>query len=285
MPDDYAYLSIPCSGLAKSPLPDDALAKAARLLRLDGLVVLEQLIPVEIVAKLREAMLADSATLRERGTTPFNFVWGHAQQDPPPTADLLFPEVLVNPAVFQVTSAVLGPEVRNAVYTGNVNLPGSGLQPVHTDELYLFGDGVGHPTYCICVDIPLIDFTLANGSTEYWLGTHCINGLEWYDKRGVVDMTAVERRREERPPVRFGIPAGSAVIRDGLLWHRGVPNNSDMPRPMVAMTHYRSWFDTPRIELPLAVRPWLENAAYRTHATYVDGDISYLKSVHPFATA
>ena len=40
------------------------------------------------------------------------------------------------------------------------------------------------------------------------------------------------------------MPAGSLLIRDARMWHRGTPNVSDEPRPNIALMYARSWFKT-----------------------------------------
>ncbi|MFI6231612.1 phytanoyl-CoA dioxygenase family protein [Micromonospora echinospora] len=262
-------------------LTEDQLDQARNLLRVEGAVILPGIVPAELVARLRDTMLADLA--RREHPLPINFVTGHIQQDPPPVPELLFPEVLLNESVYRVSTALLGPDAKNAVYSGNINLPGSLEQPVHLDEGHLWPGPTEHPPYALEVDIPLIDFTVHNGTTEYWLGTHQLNPEGWYDDAGRVETVALEQRRAVRPPQQFAIPAGSAVIRDARLWHRGTVNRSSSPRPMVAMTHYCDWFETPPIVLPSAVRPWIEASPYRTSATFTDEPIDHLTSEHAFA--
>jgi ectoine hydroxylase-related dioxygenase (phytanoyl-CoA dioxygenase family) len=47
------------------------------------------------------------------------------------------------------------------------------------------------------------------------------------------------------------MPAGSLLIRDIRMWHRGTPNRSDAARPNLAMVYFRSWFNTqPKIDIP-----------------------------------
>ncbi|WP_206188704.1 phytanoyl-CoA dioxygenase family protein, partial [Streptomyces kanamyceticus] len=281
-------LAAPPGELTLALTPDDktldpaSLDRALAILAEHGILVLTGMLRTRLTDQLRTAMLDDLPEVLRQQDVPTNFVPGHVQQDPPVRESLLFPDVLLNPVVYQITHAVLGADARNAVYSGNMNLPGSHEQPVHLDEPHLW-PGISHPPYCLCVDVPLIDFTLENGSTEYWPGSHVLNPDECYDERGCVLPAELERRRAVAPPVRFPIPVGSVVIRDGRLWHRGVPNLSAAPRPLLAMTHYTEWFDMPPIQLPDTVKSWVDGSDRHTHAHFVAGDVDHLTGDHPFA--
>jgi hypothetical protein len=48
---------------------------------------------------------------------------------------------------------------------------------------------------------------------------------------------------------------GDVMIRDVRALHRGTPNKTDMPRPMVVIGYSRSWYFRPEvhIDVPAAV--------------------------------
>ena len=104
---------------------------------------------------------------------PHNFVWGNVQQEPPPFPPYVFRDVMANPWVVQVSRALLGEGIFNNRYTGNTNLPGSELQPVHVDSGQLWPNlDVAHPPSKVIVNIALDEVTEANGSIELWPGSH-----------------------------------------------------------------------------------------------------------------
>jgi len=44
---------------------------------------------------------------------------------------------------------------------------------------------------------------------------------------------------------------GGILIRDLRLWHAGMPNQTEQPRPMIAMIHYARWMQTdPPLKFP-----------------------------------
>ena len=100
-------------------------------------------------------MSEDLEKIRALPVVPHNFVWGNIQQTPPPDAGLVFRDVMANPFVCQVTRAVLGRGAFNNTLTGNTNVPGSGLQPVHVDDGQLWPNlGVAHPPARLVVNVP-----------------------------------------------------------------------------------------------------------------------------------
>ncbi len=76
---------------------------------------------------------------------------------------------------------------------------------------------------------------MENGSTEVWPATHLIvddeldEGVELDDRVGALASS------------RLNVAAGSVVLRDLRVWHRGVPNTSDHARSMLAVVYQRRW--------------------------------------------
>ena len=67
-----------------------------RALQRDGLVVLEDVIPHEILDKLNTKMVEDAYDLQSRKDSPFNYHKGNIQQDPLLTEEYFFEEVFVS---------------------------------------------------------------------------------------------------------------------------------------------------------------------------------------------
>lgn len=55
--------------------------------------------------------------------------------------------------------------------------------------------------------------------------------------------------RGEIPIERVAMKLGDALIRTPLALHRGSPNRTPEPRPMVAMGYVMHWLHTPKVEL------------------------------------
>jgi hypothetical protein len=258
--------------------PDIATAVAA--LERDGIVVIENLLPVEALLQIRNQMRSDVADLLALPALPLNFVPGHLQQDPPRQDALLFGEVLCNDVVFAISREILGPDALCCVYTGNTNMPDSGTQPLHLDEPHLTEPPSVAATYAVCIDIPLMDVDHVNGATDVWPGTHLINVP--CDEYSRVPREAWERAMRDVRFTQVSLRLGGAVLRDARLWHRGMPNQSTEPRFLIGMTHYRSRHATDMIELPAASRSRFEPLG-RLRASYHDGLIQHVSQNHAYA--
>lgn len=255
------------------------LKEAVRALREDGYVILNDVVDRQHAAVLRDKMIEDAEQILARDDVPYNFNIGNIQQDPPPFHPYLFRDVLLNDMVIAVTKAVLGPGLKNAFYSGNTALPKQGgRQPVHADLGQLWPDlEVAPPPVALVVNVLPVDVSPLNGSTEIWPGTH--QDTTVYVQRGDIKVPAakVAARREISPPFQPAARAGSVVIRDMRLWHAGMPNQTDTPRPMVAMIHWVSWWNAvePMI-FPKGTEDFFKHPDLKSLIEFVDGPIDYL---------
>jgi ectoine hydroxylase-related dioxygenase (phytanoyl-CoA dioxygenase family) len=102
--------------------------------------------------------------------------------------------------------------------TLNFNLPGSVAQHYHTDGLYT-------KDFLIC-NIAVVDTDLRNGAIDVLPGTH----REFYK------FWRYTYHRLWRLSTRLPLRQGDVVVRRSTVWHRGMPNFSSTPRPMMAIT-------------------------------------------------
>ncbi len=102
--------------------------------------------------------------------------------------------------------------------TMNFNLPGSVAQHYHTDGLYL-------KEFLIC-NIAVVDTDLRNGAIDVLPAT---NRQFWKFWR-------YSFHRLYRKTTRVPLRQGDVIVRKSTLWHRGMPNFSPSPRPMMAIT-------------------------------------------------
>ena len=100
------------------------------------------------------------------------------------------------------------------------SLPGSETQVYHQDGVHL-NTKKQLPCHAINVFIPLVDLCGQNGPTEFCLGTHVLG----YD--------GFLREMVETPLATAGTP----IIFDYRLGHRGMRNSSRAPRPVVYLTY------------------------------------------------
>jgi ectoine hydroxylase-related dioxygenase (phytanoyl-CoA dioxygenase family) len=101
-----------------------------------------------------------------------------------------------------------------------LSLPGAETQEYHQDGVHL-NTQYQKPCHAINVFIPLIDLTLKSGPTEFCLGSHFL-GQEEYSRDFL-----------ETPLVKAGTP----VIFDYRLGHKGMCNQSNECRPIVYCTY------------------------------------------------
>lgn len=70
------------------------LERAVRAVHEDGLVVVEDAVPHDVIDRLNEKMVQDALALQARGKDgPFNYNQGNLQQDPPPIAEHFHPSI------------------------------------------------------------------------------------------------------------------------------------------------------------------------------------------------
>lgn len=101
-----------------------------------------------------------------------------------------------------------------------MSLPGADSQVYHQDGLHL-NQKVHKPCYAINVFIPLVDYNYTNGPTEFCLGTHHLGHENFVKENAYIPI----------------VKAGTPVIFDYRLGHRGLRNFSDAVRPVVYLTY------------------------------------------------
>jgi hypothetical protein len=100
----------------------------------------------------------------------------------------------------------------------NFNLPGSFAQHYHMDGVFLED--------FMIANIAVVDTDLVNGAIDVLPGTHTQFYEFW--------RYAVQRRYLSS--TRLPLKQGDVLVRTSRLWHRGMPNRSTAPRPMLAFT-------------------------------------------------
>lgn len=98
----------------------------------------------------------------------------------------------------------------------NLNLPGSSAQNEHVD-------GYAEKPFLV-LNVAAVDTDLHNGAMEIVPRSHRRNFKYW----------EIVLRQTNR--ARLLMKQGDALIRISTLWHRGMPNHSTEPRPMLAFT-------------------------------------------------
>jgi ectoine hydroxylase-related dioxygenase (phytanoyl-CoA dioxygenase family) len=219
--------------------PDQARAHAEKV-RATSATILRGLFPVETIDAWNEAFqpLLRAAIAREgndpnRGanryyvTLPFQDPW----------AD---PAIIDNDAVMAVVSELVGADGVMCQLATDTPTAGSDYQDLHRDTQLLFPEtGAESPPYQLAVNFPLVDVTLDNGPMEMAAGTHMLAKDEGL--RRIAD--------GEIPLEPVLMNRGDVMIRDVRHIHRGTPNPSPIPRPMVVIGYSRRWLFRPEVNI------------------------------------
>lgn len=100
----------------------------------------------------------------------------------------------------------------------NFNLPHSVAQHYHADRNFL--------DYFLIANVAVVDTTIVNGAIDMLPGTHKKFYKYW--------RFAMERAY--KGSTRIEMKQGDVLVRTSNVWHRGMPNFTDVPRPMLAFT-------------------------------------------------
>jgi len=188
-------------------------------------------------------------------TLPFHGLW----------AD---PEIIDNDAVMAVVAELVGADSVMCQLASDTPVAGSDYQVLHRDTQLLFPEsGAETPPYQLAVNFPLVDVTAENGAMEYAPGTHMLSKAE--------GMRRIESG--ETPLVAAHMARGDVMIRDVRHIHRGTPNRTAIPRPMVVIGYSRRWLFRPEVNirvpadvlagLPDRARHWLRfNPVFESRA-------------------
>ena len=122
-----------------------------------------------------------------------------------------------------IVHAILGEDVVLIHKGAFMSLPGAEAQVYHQDGVHLTTQ-TQRPCHAINVFVPLVDLHSRNGPTEFVLGSHVL-GHDGYDRDFL-----------ETPKPNAGTP----VIFDYRLGHRGLGNSSQNCRPIVYCTYARA---------------------------------------------
>jgi hypothetical protein len=196
---------------------------------LNGFVILPGFLPVDYVEAMREelaplldaeyakAVEDDWSKGRARGRLSLHIA---------PFADLMSGALAderyrANPIIEELVDEIMGAgtwrrsrTVVEAVWQGAAHMGWhSDQQPHETPDL-----DAPHEAIRVTYNIPLVDFTWANGAIEFIPGSH----------------------RLPRNLVSPRLSPGDAILRDGNILHRGTPNLTDSPRPMLDQTYKKN---------------------------------------------
>jgi hypothetical protein len=212
----------------------------ARRVLEDGFCLLPEHFPKELLGAWRESF----APLLERHVERE----GHLQNRGPGRyyVTLPFREPFADPRIYEdedvlaVVFALVGEDAVLHQLATDTPLLGSDYQEVHRDAPPLFPEtGAETPPFQLAVNFPLVEVTREHGPFEVARATHMVSKEEGLRRVGSGE-AALE-------PVTMRL--GDVMIRDVRGLHRGTPNRTPEPRPMVVLGYSRRWLYRPEVSI------------------------------------
>lgn len=238
---------------------DAQLRDFVRQVRTDGFCLLKGHFPpalierwrVAFAALLEERIRAGTASARGPGryyvSLPFEQPW----------AD---PAVYEDPDILAIVEELAGEEIVMPELATDTPLKGSDYQLVHRDHKRLspqMPDADPARPFQFAVNFALVPVRAENGPLEIARGTHL-----WTDEQAqeAVRSGSILERLE---PI-YSEP-GDVMVRDVRALHRGTPNRTDEPRPVVVVGYNCARHLRPqlRVFIPTAALPGLSERARR----------------------
>lgn len=205
-----------------------------------GCVVLRGAFTEDAVDAMHRAYLAQYGALdaermaaQAEAPAPNPVYWvGEGRYDITARMDGVFgdPNVFANPLLRSLLSRLLGDDMCLSGMSVVVSHPGAEMQHIHRDHPLLFADAdvsVNLPTYALSVAVPLIDVDAQTGPTGIWLGS---NRWPASTTPGLEGMTVLPLQRTD------------CLLLDYRTLHAGLPNRSNLIRPVAYMVYSRTWF-------------------------------------------
>jgi len=215
---------------AAGALGGETIEYASQRFRIDGAIIIEDIVDTAIIAAARRAF----------GAAYSHYLDGSQHEDAlltgsrrliitinlePPFDD---PRLFANPYLLPILNGALEDGFVVGAFGVVCSLPSAPAQDRHDDGGTLFPrTGMDRllPAAAITVGIPLIEMNELHGTTALWLGSHR-------------DPSRGSKEAGIEPIVR----EGSCLFWDFRLLHGGTPNRSAFPRPLLYLTYCRPWF-------------------------------------------
>lgn len=205
------------SRVASPSVDPESLTRYRQRFAADGYLVFEGVVEREPLGALARAITDQWRTDVESGLlfTGGGNLSGHLNCFPGVASRFVY-ETLEARGIFQIVAALSEQPLRKPNIGCNLNLPGSSPQNEHVD-------GYAAQPFLVA-NVAAVDTDLQNGAMEIVQGTHDRAHKYWE--------IALRSSAKRRVPMR----QGDVLIRVSTLWHRGMPNLTQAPRPMLAFT-------------------------------------------------
>lgn len=147
----------------------------------------------------------------------------------------VFQRLIEHPRIMAIADRVLMPNFLLSTSQSIRLHPGEAAQAWHTDDAFYRHPRPRDLTLALSVIWAIDAFTEDNGATQIIPGSH-----RWSDEH------PDDREHVSMPAV---MPAGSAIIFDGALWHRGGANRSHGMRLAISPQYNQPWLRTQESQL------------------------------------
>jgi ectoine hydroxylase-related dioxygenase (phytanoyl-CoA dioxygenase family) len=203
----------------------------------------------EAFAPLLEKHIAREGHLQNRGP-------GRYYVTLPFTAPFNEPAFYEDEDILAIVDGLVGADPVMPQLATDTPVFGSGYQDIHRDAPPLFPE-TGQETlpFQLAVNFSLVEVTTENGAFEVAPGTHMLSKGE--------GLRRLEAGEIQLQPLTMRL--GDIIIRDVRGLHRGTPNRTATPRPMVVIGYSRRWLFRPEVSIrvPRAVLNTLSERAHR----------------------
>lgn len=162
-----------------------------------------------------------------------------------------------DPFLLEILEGVVGKDPVMCQLAADVPLKGSDYQTVHRDTEGLFfelPEYVETPAYQLGLNFPLCD--VLDDSIAPLQIAKATHRMPSYEQNELIASNTVSLET-------LYMKKGDAILRDVRGLHRGTPNTTDTPRPMVVVGYSRKWLRRPEVGLkvPQSVYDQLNPAA------------------------
>jgi ectoine hydroxylase-related dioxygenase (phytanoyl-CoA dioxygenase family) len=213
----------------------------------DGFCLLRDHFPKEKIALWRERFaplledhIAREGNRKNRGTERYYVTLPF---DAPFADEAIFADA----DILAIVENLVGADFTMVQLATDTPLFGSEYQDIHRDAPPLFPEIEAEtPSFQLAVNFPLVDVTPENGPFEVARGTHQMTKEE--------GLRLIESGARELEPICLA--AGDVMIRDVRGLHRGTPNTTDEPRPMVVIGYSRRWLFRPEVSINIPRAVW-----------------------------
>ncbi len=200
-------------------LSDSDLQSLAQSFAENGYAVVRQVVPRDGLGQLHGRIIDAYEQAKTSGAlfSGGGSITGHLNCFPGEASRFAY-QSLEDRGIIELATKIMNVPGGKLHVGANLNLPGSVTQHYNVDSSFLESFAI--------VNVAVVDTDLVNGAIDVAPGTNRRFYKYW--------RFAVERPHKNYARVPLSI--GDVLLRPSTLWHRGMPNRSKAPRPMLAFT-------------------------------------------------